>query len=371
MAKSHEKWILKYAQSADQSILLSKSPEEQFEIFLNYLDQAHISIDEYLEWASENYQAPYVDPEFFSQVDLSALFKQLGPKFKWSANLIPLDLSDTQLTVGCLIPPADNIDLPYQIQLAIVHPENLKNSWEVLEKYCHVTHSNPSHDAPSGLLIDFSNIPSSTQSFEIPKNIENTFSNLHTDSAQHTNSQPINSHTSQTGLSKKMSLERHPKNTKREFQECTSIEEAADLMFVKMQEYYEMQMLLVYQGESFIPWLWSGDFHPTDVENILAVDLLHASIFRIACTSQKPYHGKVIANPTNNEFFRQWFNSKIPSLVSIVPIIIHKKVVGCWFGATDGEASQKIDARMALQDFEAWTKESQESLTKTLDADAA
>ena len=64
-------------------------------------------------------------------------------------------------------------------------------------------------------------------------------------------------------------------------------------------------------------------------ENKLAspTDMRASSIFRIVESTQKSFHGPIVANDISMKFFSDWNQQQIPDNVTIVPILHSDKVI--------------------------------------------
>jgi hypothetical protein len=167
---------------------------------------------------------------------------------------------------------------------------------------------------------------------------------------------------SEGSFSGKKDLKRSSKVTKNNFEECTSFEEIADLMFFKIRDHFDMSMLMLCQERTLMPWYWSGDFKPSSDQNSQIIKLEQASIFKVVFDSHKPYHGHVITNAINARFFAEWNSGEIPKHVTIVPIFVEKVVAGMWFAATN----KNIDLELSLSELDALAAQSSISFLRAL-----
>jgi hypothetical protein len=98
-------------------------------------------------------------------------------------------------------------------------------------------------------------------------------------------------------------------------------------VFSEMKKGFLKSMVLIKEGDKIKPWKWDRDFQPASTAPA-AVSLQTPSPFRIVFRTHKPYHGYVVANELNEEFFAQWNASVIPEHLTLTPLIVHEHVIG-------------------------------------------
>lgn len=110
----------------------------------------------------------------------------------------------------------------------------------------------------------------------------------------------------------------------------------AGLIFSQMKTHFEKSLIFAVdeEGNQARAISWSDGFKPS---NESSVDLHRASIFRIASSTQKPFHGPISLNDVNEKFFNDWNNGFTPLHATIVPIMHESKLIGLLLGF--GEAS--------------------------------
>lgn len=111
------------------------------------------------------------------------------------------------------------------------------------------------------------------------------------------------------------------------------IEEELMLCFAKAFQSYRNLMILKIAGDKAIPFRWDPSYKPP--KSIAAIDLSEPSVFRIAARTQKPFHGPVVPNPINSDFFEAWFGGIQPGYLTIVPIFFEGDLTGLLLAATD------------------------------------
>lgn len=91
--------------------------------------------------------------------------------------------------------------------------------------------------------------------------------------------------------------------------------------------YQECALFSVTPDATFLrPFMWSGGFQapPPDMK----IALGSASVFNIAVTTEKAYHGYVVPNPINDQAFALLGFAHAPPHVTLVPLIFRNQLIG-------------------------------------------
>ena len=163
-------------------------------------------------------------------------------------------------------------------------------------------------------------------------------------------------------LSAKSGLKRKLDKVKSSFEECSNYEDLSDLMFSKMSSHFEMSMLVRCEEAGLVTVYWAGDFKVADEQKPSVIGLQQPSIFKVVYGSGKPYHGYVVANPTNTKFFTEWNSGEIPKHVTVFPVFVEKDLVAMWIGATN----KAVDLKVSLADLDSFTDSCVASFHKAL-----
>lgn len=132
------------------------------------------------------------------------------------------------------------------------------------------------------------------------------------------------------------------------------MEEDLQLCFTKAYSTYRNLMILKIDGDVAVPFRWDDSFQaPGQLEPI---PLDTPSIFRIAAKTQKPFHGPVVPNPTNESFFHHWMGGRYPAAVSIIPMHVQQLCVGLVFGAADEMLDRKDSLSLMIETTEKVTQ---------------
>ena len=106
-----------------------------------------------------------------------------------------------------------------------------------------------------------------------------------------------------------------------------------------MAHHYQKSMILLAENEEARPWKWSEQFHPEATIN--SISFATPNPFRIVSRSQKPYHGYVVSNESNDKFFEEWNEAKTPDHLTVAPILIEENLVRFLVGFGDKSADNK------------------------------
>lgn len=131
--------------------------------------------------------------------------------------------------------------------------------------------------------------------------------------------------------------------------QCTNYEDLAGSVLGRvLKAKYDVGMILLFQNGQLKPWKWTELMHSVKGENTDPIDLNPASIFRIVFRTCLPYHGYVVPNPVNTAYFNAFFRGVTPKHVTIMPVLINKKVAGMILGL----ANHEMDLRKSLGEME-------------------
>lgn len=114
----------------------------------------------------------------------------------------------------------------------------------------------------------------------------------------------------------------------------------------EMQTYYDKCYLLtVNTNQGVLPQIWSDNVIVSAQKNPLS--LTQPSMFNVVAKTLKPYHGYVVPNEINDQFFAVWNESSVPDHITIVPIVIKKKLCGFLMGVGPKSAYNKNSLKLS------------------------
>ncbi len=123
-------------------------------------------------------------------------------------------------------------------------------------------------------------------------------------------------------------------------------EEIFDSIFNEMEKNFSKCMLLVAQADKnhqvLKPYKWNARFSNSNPSaKATAIPLNLPSPFRVIFRTQKSYHGYIVPNNQNDQFFAEWNESQIPDHMTLSPILVDDVMVGAILGLGDKNADNK------------------------------
>lgn len=137
------------------------------------------------------------------------------------------------------------------------------------------------------------------------------------------------------------------------FSECKTLDALADNALIAITETFEHGVMFMFQRGDLRPFKWTSNLLSVKGEKPDPIDLSYPSIFRIVHRTRLPYHGYVVANPVNTQFFNHFHRGEIPKHVTVTPVLIGSGIAGMLMGISNNE----IDYRESLKKMEALTVE--------------
>ncbi|UXR63601.1 hypothetical protein EZJ49_10990 [Bdellovibrio bacteriovorus] len=129
---------------------------------------------------------------------------------------------------------------------------------------------------------------------------------------------------------------------------AAALNDKVKLVLSEMKAHFEKSMILTLdeQETQMIAFAWDENFKGMK-DTSMRFPLQVPSIFSIVASTQKPYHGYISLNETNEKFFEGWNQGRIPDHVTITPIIINEKMVGMLMGFAEKSAYNKVSLNLA------------------------
>ena len=260
-----------------------------------------VSQKDYFDWARNFYQTPWLDDSFFLNKKSCPALDEYRQLNLWDRELVPLHFWDGVLFVGCLQP----------------HPGELDS---LTTAYQFVLAS--------------------------PKNLLDAWNQQQTSAQQAPSQAPasISANPAESPLALGL-LSQDQKE-----------------LLEKMAEDFSHRMILNTKNQTLQVHHWSEEWQPT---GHALVDINTPNIFRIAHRSQKPFHGSIAANDSNDQFFNHWNDSKYLEHITICPILSEDSQT---IGLVIGSVKNIENAEMALRKLDHWCHEYSEKLAESTSA---
>lgn len=390
-------------------------------LYLSFV-QKKIACSDFLDWAQSETKLPILKSEFFQQFKWKQEILNFRPELKkfWNQILVPLTSWDGHLIVaGAYIPdefPKENIIFIYshynltekiwdqisalgapenneneEIQLLDIEPDSefvMSDESDEDKKHLPVNEEDESGDlqisidAPVELLqkLDFSQViqPKVLQAPAEEISVIKTKTNIKIEKLSNSRINiPTNSKSSDaknsSSTNNDLSLEPH---TKTNFQIKVNENSFSPLdldysevfnmwqeIQEEMQTYYDKcYFLTINANQAVMPQIWSDNVIVSAQKSPISIN--QASMFNIVAKTLKPYHGYVVPNEVNDQFFAIWNESSIPDHVTLVPILIKNNLCGYLMGLGPKSAYNKNSLRLV----EKLTEQIKMALEKSLAA---
>lgn len=125
----------------------------------------------------------------------------------------------------------------------------------------------------------------------------------------------------------------------RKIEDCKSEDELFAWAFKEINTKYHCSMALLYEGTRLRPWKWDHHWRPTNPKALDPFDIASACIFRVVRRTHMPYHGYIVKNEINSQFFTNWGHPELPSHVTITPLQYDSHQIGMILSIGSKEAN--------------------------------
>jgi hypothetical protein len=122
---------------------------------------------------------------------------------------------------------------------------------------------------------------------------------------------------------------------------CATMDSLSTSVVAHVNMHFEHALLLMYNQAVLRPTKWSELLFSVKGDHADAISLNGPSIFRIAARTSLPYHGYVVANPTNTEFFNAFNRGVLPKHVTVMPVMIAGQLSGMLMGISMNDVDYK------------------------------
>ena len=284
-----------------------------------------ISVAQYIEWATHNYQIPFLKDSFFLNIDITKQFwSRVKDHEQWNKGFLPVYEWDGLLFSACLIPPEQTKNkntIP-----VLTRPKNLELSWNKIQKF-----SPTQYKAPS------SAVPTAT--------VSTNEKSKQTEFTAKSSSLLLNSVISKANVITKI--------------KSSSANETYSQILELSKKYFTGSIVFSYQNQGFSPVKWSESLACPNTP----VKIEKPSIFKMIVKSRSPYHGFIVNNETHKQFFTACGFSALPKHITLVPVFDKtKNIIGAYMGIADKHLDKNI-----LYKVSKWTSALNEALQKSED----
>lgn len=125
----------------------------------------------------------------------------------------------------------------------------------------------------------------------------------------------------------------------RNIEDCKSEDELFAWAFEQINTKYLCSMAFLYEGTKLRPWKWDRHWRPTNPKALAPFDIASACIFRVVRRTHMPYHGHIVKNEINSQFFANWGFPELPAHVTITPLQYDSHQIGMILSVGRSEAN--------------------------------
>lgn len=295
------------------------NPKDSFAVWA--LKNNKITSDQYMDWATQHYNIPFLTDSFFQNISINQQFwHKVQYLEKWNESLIPLYEWNTVLFTGCVKPPEKTQFKNIVPVLAL--PQKLSFFWNKIKKF---QSDSPftSNDTPNPITLKK----------PYKENISNTS----------LTSGKTRWFTKSTNLLNTLIQ----KNTATSMNKLSENELSTDIFKIS-EKYFKGVIIFSFHNNEFKPVQWSrsmdGPATPVKINT--------PSIFSIIVKSSSPYHGYIVKNEQHINFFKPWGFTVLPKHITMIPIFdSSKNIIGAYMGVADKTIQEKY-----LYEIQKWTK---------------
>ncbi len=278
-----------------------------------------ISMDQYMEWALNCYQIPFLTDSFFHNITINQeLWNRVRDRAEWSETFLPLYEWDNILFAGCLARPEKTED--NSIVPVLVSPKNMSLFWNKIQAWSdHKTSRKHTKSPPP------------TRAKAPPQQ---------SSKEEHSKADLLSKSTSLLNTFIKTTIGSSPQINIQEHESFAQV-------FKLAEKYFTGVIVFSFKNREFKPQEWSdsmeGPATPMKTDK--------PSVFRMIVHSRSPYHGFIIDNEQHKKFFRPWGFEKLPKHITLVPIFdSSKNITGAFMGIADKNLPAKC-----LYEITKWT----------------
>lgn len=352
------------------------------------LTEGKIKEEDYLAWASREHHLPLLSSQFFTDYEANPeLLKKA--RLSWGPTLIPVNEWDDHLIIAGLELPQN---LPENCSFVLASLQDLSAWWEQLAPI----HQSLQSESPDGVSLDLpgegelelpsfesasapapklsfsgvslvvnnsssateptnpakENINLSEKSIEpplvatalsqniaepIPEEVTGPSSDITLDPPDENTPPPVGERSvSFVGSNISVVFKGNPTLEKNSVSELAldnpMYKHDLQKLVSPLASNYPFMMLLAFDAEkkNLIPLLWTENFQAPNP--LSKIPLGSPGFFEIVHSTEKPYHGPVIRNETNDLFLKPWFEGKLPETLTLIPLIGQNKTYGIFLG---------------------------------------
>ena len=341
-------WVEALNISPDQLRAWSAQVPEGKPLLVWCLEQGHISVSDYLEWAQETFGLAVLSSDYFIEGGLDAKF--LKPHLDdalWAPWCFPVEHWDGVLFVACAEPPGDE---PAGTRFVLADPRAMAVAWEREQAPAPLNAAaEPAEDAapppieaPHGLSMTVAkpfvlNFDEGDVMFDSPPEVEIVLEKDLDDDDMGTTpylSPPTQVHVlaphAQIEVEELPPVPPAPRPALVALNNVTTAEDEAVANIYKSLGPLYTHVCVIRFGEDQVARLyrWSPTLTPVNEGAEAALNLNEPSFLRIVTKTGLPYHGYLVSSPAHQNFFGALSLDALPGCVTAIPLVVHAKIWG-------------------------------------------
>jgi hypothetical protein len=344
------------------------------------MQTGRLSANDYLNWAKDHYELPVLSGTYFDLAPNTHLWQQIQTVANWSPWMLPLEEWDGVLFIACVEPIAD-AKWSFPVRYVLADAESLAKRWRDLheikeaptkslirpEKTTVVENilnfespkeeTEPKEtaepaDAPAGFTLNVSpskprSAPSGFDAFaDLSANVDNDKLDisvvLETKVAMSTilETQVATTLRAPAGdeippqapgtVTRALTIEPPPPvhldsggieagQGPERIDDANDVNHALAWCFRQLKTRFSCSLVLVHSTKGLQAWKWDASITPHS-EWAKEISFEGPSLFRVAARTMRPYHGFVVENTIQKNFFKGWGFTDLPKHVTAIPI---------------------------------------------------
>lgn len=270
------------------------------------LKRGLIHPNQYLQWAKEHYAMPLIKDEFFAKTpDPATFWHKWGQAYTWSAEVVPLTEWQDVLYVGAL-EPLENLPPHLKFVVVLAPWHLLEAQYQKLNPASVRTKNNDLEDLPDGFF-----------EAETSNSVRTT-----TEITQLSSPRKRPEDLQELEAQIKDQVDKHTFKNVTTAAQMTPLAKIAVEYLDRMYKNFDHSALLEPRADGVRVTAWDSKWSPLKKVNEVTISLHPPSIFRIVSRSKQPFHGQIVMNETNAEFFSLFMNDPSKAkYVTMIPII--------------------------------------------------
>lgn len=335
------------------------------------LEEGHISVPEYMQWACDHFGLPVLSTGYFHEIFDVKSVKPYRREESWSPWYFPVEQWDGVTFVACVEPPHE--EPQDNVRHILADPRAMREVWEAAATAEAPTQETSINEGPQGLTLiipKVTSVPTQAEedkstaaapeakepvadNFDAPVGVNLTAAKsfkLNLDDSTILFKEPEgntkvakqapseNSEVSQIPIHH---VETRKAPEKNEYASATSLAVSERLksyiptdedlacrqVFDTLNQHYDHSFIMKCTGEEAVAHKWDDKIQLQDASRV-KLSLTFPTFMRVVYRTQMPYHGYLVDSPAHRELFDSLGIKKLPSCVTAIPLKVRGKLWG-------------------------------------------